>query len=193
MLIKNSIEDFINLLASDSPTPGGGSVASLANALSAALLNMFCQISLKTITDEDKDLFSKLSAEIKEILQKSKHLIDEDANAFDEVMKAFKLPKDTESEKEHKKKEIQNALYKACLVPLENMKLSISLIEIAKEINNKGNQNAISDYKSAIHIAKAAYKCAKENVLINLDSIKDMEKKQIIINELKNFDLNNMG
>ncbi len=193
MLIKNSIEDFINLLASDSPTPGGGSVASLANALSAALLNMFCQISLKTITDEDKDLFSKLSAEIKEILQKSKHLIDEDANAFDEVMKAFKLPKDTESEKEHRKKEIQNALYKACLVPLENMKLSISLIEIAKEINNKGNQNAISDYKSAIHIAKAAYKCAKENVLINLDSIKDMEKKQIIINELKNVDLNNMG
>lgn len=185
MLVRNTIDEFINLLASDSPTPGGGSVAALSNALSAALLHMYCQISIKTAIDEEKDLFIKLLAEIKDILNKAKTLIDEDANAFDEVMKAFKLPKETDSEKEIRKREIQDALYKAAVVPLENMKIAVYLMEIADEINERGNKNAISDYKSAIYIAKAAYQLAKENVLINLESLKDEEKKRMILEELK--------
>lgn len=185
MLVRNTIDEFINLLASDSPTPGGGSVAALSNALSAALLHMYCQISIKTATDEEKDLFIKLLAEIKDILNRAKTLIDEDANAFDEVMKAFKLPKETDSEKEIRKREIQDALYKAAVVPLENMKIAVYLMEIADEINERGNKNAISDYKSAIYIAKAAYQLAKENVLINLESLKDEEKKRMILEELK--------
>ena len=189
MLIKNTIENFINLLASESPTPGGGSVAGLANVLSAALLHMFCQISIKTATDEEKELFSKLTAELKEIIEKSKILIDEDAAAFDAVMTAFKLPKQTESEKEVRKQQIQNALFKAAEVPLENMKISVALIEIAEEINERGNKNAISDYRSAIYMAKAAYQCAKENVLINIESIKDEGKKQTIFDELKKIEL----
>jgi len=183
-----NIEEFLNTLASDQPTPGGGSVAGLANCLSAALLNMFCKISLKTTTDEEKELFTKLLAETKDIYTKVKTLIDADAKAFDKVVETFKLPKITEQEKEFRKQKIQDAFYEASLVPLENVQCSIELLEILSEIDGKGNQNAYSDYKCAIYLAKAAYQCARENVLINVQSLKDENKKNQLLAELKIFE-----
>jgi len=187
MLLEMKLEEFLNLLASDLPTPGGGSVAGLANALSAALLQMFCKISLKSANEEEQELFQKIIAETKEILKKVSAYIDEDAKAFDKVMAAYKLPKDTEQEKENRRIKIQEALYEAALIPLENAKYAVKLIEISKELEGKGIQAALSDFKSAIYMARAAYKCAKENVLINLDSLKDEEKKKYLLDELNNL------
>lgn len=180
-----NMEEFLNTLASDQPTPGGGSVAGLANCLSATLVKMFCKISLKTAKDDEKELFSKLHAETKDIYNKAKTLIDEDAKAFDKVIDAFKLPKITDQEKEIRKQTIQEAFYQAALVPLENIKCSIELLEILSEMDGKGSQNAASDAKCAMFMAKAAYQCARENVLINLESLKDENKKNQLLSELK--------
>lgn len=184
MLINMKLVEFLNVLASELPTPGGGSVAGLANCLSAALLQMFCKISLKNANEEEYELFEKILAETKEIFKKVIAFIDEDAKAFDKVMAAYKLPKDTEQEKEIRRNKIQEALYEAAMIPLENAKYASKLIEISKELEGKGTLSALSDWKCAIHIAEAAFKCAKENVLINLESIKDEEKKIYITSEL---------
>lgn len=192
MLLEMKLEEFLHLLASDLPTPGGGSVAGLANSLSAALLQMFCKISLKSANEEEQELFQKIIAETKEILKKVSSYIDEDAKAFDKVMAAYKLPKDTEQEKETRRIKIQEALYEAALIPLENAKYAVKLIEISKELQGKGIQGALSDWKCAIYMAKAAFECAKENVLINLDSLKDEEKKKYLVDELSNLSIEGM-
>ncbi|OGF58397.1 MAG: hypothetical protein A2Y62_15010 [Candidatus Fischerbacteria bacterium RBG_13_37_8] len=188
MFIKNTIEEFLTTLASEQPTPGGGSVAGLANCLSASLLLMFCKLSIKNTNDEDKELFTKLLAETKDVMEHAKILIDKDADAFDNVIDAFKLPKITDTEKQLRTEKIQDAFYHAALVPLENIKISSDLLEITEEISSKGNQNALSDFKCAIYLAKAAYQCARENVLINLESIKNQEKKNHILQELHIFE-----
>jgi methenyltetrahydrofolate cyclohydrolase len=185
MLITMNIEEFLNTLSSEQPTPGGGSVAGLANCLSASLLQMFCKISQKTAQDDEKELFTKLAAETKDIFDKVKLLIDEDAKAFDNVINAFKLPKITDQEKDIRKQKIQDAFYEAALVPLDNIRYSVELLDVLSEVEGKGSINAMSDYKCAIYMAKAAYQCALENVLINLESLKDESKKNQILAELK--------
>ena len=166
---KYDLNKFTAELASDSPTPGGGSVAGLSASLSASLIEMVVNLT-------DDNSLNKYNDELSSKRKEALDLIDKDAESFNKVMSAFKMPKNTDEEKKKRKEAIQNGLYKASLTPLETMKLALKLMELARKIIEKGNPNAISDIGVAGFMGISALKGAYLNVLINTQSLKDKEK-----------------
>ena len=173
-LVSMKLSSFISELASSSPAPGGGSVAALSGALGAALASMVCNLTV------GKEKYLKFQNEIKEVLKKSESLrkdltklIDKDTQAFNDLMKAFKLPKETEKQMEVRSKAIQEGYKIAAGVPLETAETSQEILDLAKVVAEKGNQNSITDAAISAIMAKAGVDAAILNVKINLKSIKD--------------------
>ncbi|MFO7815331.1 MAG: cyclodeaminase/cyclohydrolase family protein [Halanaerobiales bacterium] len=166
-----SLKEFNNKLASDSPTPGGGSVAGLSAALAASLASMVVNLT------KNKEL-DKYSEELEENIEFALELIDKDALSFNKVMDAFKMKKESEREKEERQKAIQIALYDASLTPMETIKLSKNILEIIVEVAEKGNKNAVSDAGVGALMALASVKSAAYNVYINTDSLKNENKAE---------------
>ncbi|HKZ22199.1 MAG TPA: glutamate formimidoyltransferase [candidate division Zixibacteria bacterium] len=171
---KSSLFDFIDEVASSSPAPGGGSVAALVGSLGAALSSMVCNLTI------GKKKYAQYESELKEILESSEQLrrnleelIVRDQESFNQVMSAYKLPKNTATEQKRQKEIFQEALKRACLVPLEVMEKTAEILEISHILAVKGNQNAISDVATAVQIAGAASESAWYNVKINMKSIED--------------------
>jgi len=184
-LVEMKISEFIEELSSDSPAPGGGSVAALSGALSAALSSMVCNLTIgkekyKDVEYDMENILERLQNIRKRLLE----IIDEDTKAFNQVMDAFKLPKNTEEEKKVRKEKIQEALKKAALVPLETARLCAEIIEISKEVAEKGNKNSITDAGVSMIMADAGLKSAILNVKINLKSIEDEKFVDSLIYEL---------
>jgi methenyltetrahydrofolate cyclohydrolase len=176
MLTSKSVTEFLDELASNSPAPGGGSIAALAGALSAGLTSMVCRLTI------GKKKYADVQSEMEKILLDSEALrsrltllIDDDTTAFNEVMAAFALPKESPDQQQLRSDAIQAATKKASLVPLEVMRLSASAASLAKAVAEKGNTNSITDAGVACLSARTAYTGAMMNVLINLSSIKDQE------------------
>ena len=175
-LVSMKIGGFLSELASDSPAPGGGSVAALAGSLGASLSSMVCNLTI------GKEKYADVQLEIKDTLKKSEQLrkeliklIDEDTEAFNDVMKAFKMPKETEEQKEKRKQAIQKGYKTAAKVPLETAKVCEKILDIAMVVAKKGNKNSITDAAVSALMAQAGVKSAILNVKINLGSIKDDE------------------
>ena len=175
MLMDKTVRDFVFELASDSPAPGGGSAAALAGCLGTALTAMVCNLSL----DETK--YKDVLPEIQEIRQQADSLlsklvnaVDEDAQAFNEVMDAYKLPKATEEEKATRLAKIQQAMKKAASLPLEVSASCLEALKLSGRILPLGNPNAASDAAVAGLMAYAAIQGALYNVKINLGFIKDV-------------------
>ena len=192
-LVSMKIGGFLSELASDSPAPGGGSVAALAGSLGAALSSMVCNLTI------GKEKYADVQLEIKDTLKKSEQLrkeliklIDEDTEAFNDVMKAFKMPKETEEQKEKRKQAIQKGYKTAAKVPLETAKTCEKILDIAMVVAEKGNKNSITDAAVSALMAQAGVKSAILNIKINLGSIKDdefVERISFEIDELqKNAD-----
>jgi len=166
------LRDFLSELASDSPTPGGGSVAALAGSLAAALNSMVCNLTV------GKKKYSDVEDDVRAVLAKTEplrlellELIDEDAAAFDKFMVAMRLPKETEAEKAARKEAMQSALVDAATIPLVVMEKCVEVASLARETAVKGNTNAVSDAGVAALMARAGAHAARLNVLINLGSI----------------------
>ena len=187
-LRKLTVEGFINETASSSPAPGGGSIASLNAASSAALITMVANLTL------GKEKYAAVEGDMKEVAAKAGALkddflalIDEDSNAFNKIMAAFKLPKDTDEAKKARSAAIQEATKGAALVPFKVGQKANELFALAEEVITKGNQNAITDGAVAAMNARAAVRGAFLNVKINLGSIKDglfvedLQKKMVEI------------
>ncbi len=173
-LVSMKLSSFISELASSSPAPGGGSVAALSGALGAALASMVCNLTV------GKEKYLKFQNEIKEVLKKSESLrkeltklIDKDTQAFNDLMKAFRLPKETEKQLEVRSKAIQEGYKIAAGVPLETAKTSQEILDLAKVVAEKGNQSSITDAAISAIMAKTGVDAAILNVKINLKSIKD--------------------
>lgn len=173
-LRKLTVEGFIDETASSSPAPGGGSIAALNAASSAALITMVANLTL------GKEKYAAVEGDMKEVAAKAGALkddflalIDEDSNAFNKIMAAFKLPKDTDEAKKARSAAIQEATKGAALVPFKVGQKANELFALAEEIITKGNQNAITDGAVAAMNARAAVRGAFLNVKINLGSIKD--------------------
>ena len=173
-LRKLTVEGFINETASSSPAPGGGSIAALNAASSAALITMVANLTL------GKEQYAAVEGDMKEVAAKAGALkddflalIDEDSNAFNKIMAAFKLPKDTDEAKKARSAAIQDATKGAALVPFKVGQKANELFALAEEVITKGNQNAITDGAVAAMNARAAVRGAFLNVKINLGSIKD--------------------
>ena len=174
MLKELSVKDFIYETASDSPAPGGGSVAALSAASSAALIEMVANLTLgkkgyEEVSSQMEDV-KKVSGKYKE---KFINYIDEDSDSFNKIMAAFKLPKDTDEQKAERTKVIQEAFKGAATVPLNVGKDAFALMQLAQTVVLKGNQNAVTDGAVAAMQARTAVHGAFYNVKINLGSIKD--------------------
>lgn len=181
-LVTLSVQSFTDLTASEAPAPGGGSISALCGSLAAALTAMVGNLSSSKRGWEDQLKYFSDNAYncqlIKQLLLKK---VDEDTQAFEKVMEAFALPKNTEEEKKTRSKAIQNASIYALDVPLSVMELSNSIFPFIENMIEKGNPNSLSDVGVAALCAKTAVLGAHMNVLINASSIKD---KQLLSEKL---------
>jgi formiminotetrahydrofolate cyclodeaminase len=176
MLTKKSVEEFLNELASNSPAPGGGSVAALAGALGSALTAMVCNLTIgKKKYASVEDEIKKVLEQIEPLRKKFILLIDKDTDTFNKVMEAYGLPKDSDEQKALRSAAIQSATKEATLVPLEVMKHCVDALALAKTIAEKGNANSITDAGVGALMLHAAVEGAALNVKINLTGIMDAE------------------
>lgn len=171
---NQSVQAFLDELASAAPTPGGGGAAALVGAMGAALAGMVCNLTI------GKEKFAGVEPQMKEILAKTEYLraqltamMAEDVDAFDGVMAAYRLPKATDEEKAARTAAIQEASKKATLVPLAAARACAEVIDLCRPTAEMGNPNVVSDAGVAVLCAQAGLKSAALNVLINLGAIKD--------------------
>ncbi|MBP1735144.1 MAG: cyclodeaminase/cyclohydrolase family protein [Deltaproteobacteria bacterium] len=174
MLVDLPIKTFLEKVASGDPVPGGGSVSALCGALSAALAEMVARLTVgKT---NDKAIEAKMS-EIMDTASKMRVAfaedVDRDTTAYAAVMKAYKMPKETDQEKKERQNAIQEALKEASRVPLEVAEMGIRLLGFAENLVREGNQNAITDAAVSALMARSAIIGALYNARINLLSIRD--------------------
>jgi formiminotetrahydrofolate cyclodeaminase len=176
MLTTRPVNQFLDELASPSPAPGGGSVAALAGALGAALTSMVCNLTI------GKKKYAGVQEEMKTILAQSEDLrtkftglVEKDTDAFNKVMEAFSLPKDTEPQIALRRAAINEATKEATLIPLEVMKHCIDAMALAQEVAANGNPNSVSDAGVSALLLHAACEGAALNVRINLSSLADSE------------------
>jgi methenyltetrahydrofolate cyclohydrolase len=185
MLIEETLQGFLDEVASDSPAPGGGSVSALSGAMGAALGAMVCRLTIgKKGYEAVKDQMSKYMAELDDQKKALTLLIDMDTDAFCKLMNAFKLAKSTDDEKAVRSRAIQEATKEAIKVPLETCRKCLKVVELCDPIAQKGNTNSITDVGCAALMARAGLEGAAMNVRINLSSIKDEEFKSKVQSEL---------
>jgi glutamate formiminotransferase/formiminotetrahydrofolate cyclodeaminase len=187
-LVSMKLNGFLSELASNSPAPGGGSVAALSGALGCALGSMVCNLTI------GKEKYADVQDEIKNILKKSEKLrkkltdlIDKDTEAFNDVMKAFKMSKETDEQKKKRSNAIQEGYKKAANVPLDTARTCESILDLSIVIAKKGNQNSITDAAVSGLMAQAGVESAILNVRINLSSIKDEKYVEKISGEIENL------
>ncbi len=186
MLKDMTVEGFIQELASDSAAPGGGSAACLAGALGASLGAMVSRLTIgKKGYEAVESFFQEKIVELDVLHKELTELIDTDANAFNGVMAAFKLPKTTDEEKSARSAKIQEEYKVAALVPMTTVRTCKKVLDILLEIGTKGNKNALSDVAVGALNALSGLKGAALNVEINLPSIKDESFKSEMVKELE--------
>jgi len=166
------IKRFLEKLSSAAPTPGGGSASALAGALSASLVLMTAGLSLKKGKMKERELRG-INKEVSGIQKRLFRAIEEDAQSYEAVLKAFRLPKSTERERLIRTKAIQKAFRGATMTPQLVCHHSIQLLEYSKILILKGNPNAISDVGVAAYLADTALKGGMLNIGINLRPVGD--------------------
>ncbi|TZE80708.1 cyclodeaminase/cyclohydrolase family protein [Calorimonas adulescens] len=176
MLIEKSCKEFVEVLASKEPVPGGGGAAALVGAIGMALGNMVGNLTV------GKEKYKDVEEEVKGIMEEATvlqerllALVDRDAECFKEVAEVYKMPKGTESEKKARDEAMQVALKRACTVPLDIMKNTGEAIRLQRRLADIGSKLAISDVGVGVLCLKAALLGGKLNVDINLKDIKDEE------------------
>ncbi len=189
MFIEKSLKDYISDVSGGAPTPGGGSVSALAGSLGAALTSMVGNLTVgkkayDALEEETKKAMDTSMDEIQKLIVRLEEIVDEDTKAFDEVMAAFKLPKETEEDKKARSEAIQAGTKTALEVPLECAKECFEVLKLQEVFAEYGNVNAITDVGVGALLAYAGVEGALFNVKINLASIKDEEYKEKIEKEV---------
>jgi Methenyl tetrahydrofolate cyclohydrolase len=174
MLINLSINDFLEKTAGSDPVPGGGSVSAFCGSLSAALGKMVANLTIgrKKYLDKEEQM-KELSETFNSYLRNFTQAIDADSDAYNEVFNAFKLPKETDKEKQFRNDKIQEATKFAAEVPLSVAQNACKIMDIIEEVAKNGNQNAVTDACVAMMCARTAVLGALLNVRINLSSLAD--------------------
>ncbi|KQC08911.1 MAG: formiminotransferase-cyclodeaminase [Candidatus Cloacimonas sp. SDB] len=173
-LVNMTLSEFADDLSSDSPAPGGGSVAALCSAISGSLTAMVSNLTFNKKGYEKVWKETKALAEKgQDIKERSLYAIDKDTQAFYAMMDAVKLPKKTEKEQKIRDQAIQDSTRNAILVPLETLEIAFEAVQLAENIASIGNKNALSDAGVAAITANAAAKSAYLNIQINMPGIED--------------------
>lgn len=181
-LVNLSLQEFANETASESPAPGGGSIAAYMGSLGISLATMVANLSAhKRAWDDRWKEFSAWAEKGQKIKDELLYLVDEDTNAFNKIMEAFSLPKSSEQEVKFRSEAIQNATKYATEVPLKTMILAYSSFPIIKAMAEIGNPNSISDAGVGALCARSAVIGAYMNVRINAAELKDEAFKKEIL------------
>jgi formiminotetrahydrofolate cyclodeaminase len=188
MLVELSVAEFSQVLGSNSPAPGGGSVAALSGTLGADLVSMVCRLSI------GRKGLEPFEGELEEALEGAQSLsqsllrrVDLDTEAFNGVMAGFKMPKETDDEKAARREAIQAAYKEAVQSPLGIARECLGVLRLAKKLVGKSNPNTLSDLGVASQQAYAGLEGAIMNVNINLPSIKDGGFVARIVSETSTF------
>ncbi|MDO8686152.1 MAG: cyclodeaminase/cyclohydrolase family protein [Clostridiales bacterium] len=175
MVDKNFIE-FIDILASASPVPGGGGASALVGAIGTALGSMVGNLTLgkkkyENVQEDIRTILSKADELQKELLS----LVDKDAEVFEPLSRAYGMPRNTPEEKALRDGVMEDALKLACTVPFEIMEKAVAAISLHEELAEKGTKLAISDVGVGVLFCKSALMGASLNVYINTSLMKDKE------------------
>ncbi len=168
--------EFVDLLASDAPAPGGGSAAALEGALGAALTAMVCGLTVgKKKYAEFQELAESAQAKATDLKARFVDVMDRDTEAFNVVSAAFGMPKETDEEKAARSAAIQKGLEGCTKTPFEMMELAVETLELTASILGKSNDSAASDLGVSALSLRSAIQGAWLNVLINIGSLKNKE------------------
>ena len=174
MLTDLKISDFLEQTASGTPVPGGGSVSALSAALGAGLAEMVANLTVgKKGYEGVADEMQKISEAARNLRQKLTAEVENDSNAYNGVLAAFKLPKTTAEETEKRSQAIQEAMKNAARVPMGVAFDALEVMDLAEKVIRSGNRNAVSDGAVGAMMARTALLGAIFNVKINLASVKD--------------------
>ncbi len=193
MELTKSIKNYLEELSSASPTPGGGNVSAFSGSIACSLGIMVCNLTI------GKKKYAEAEEEMKVIKSKLESLNDcfielaaKDNYAFDKVMEAIKLPKETDEQKKLRAEKIEEATFAAAVVPSEVIDTCRQALPYLQKIAEKGNQNSVSDSGVALSLLAAASEGAYMNVLINCSSLTNkalgnefIKKSEIICEEIK--------
>jgi len=185
-LLKLNLRQFCNETLSDSPAPGGGSVAALMGALGVSLGGMVANLSAgKRGWDDKLKYFSDWAVKAQQLKDELLFLVDEDTAAFNRVMDAFALPKDSAEEKAARSAAIQLATRYAAEVPLRVMETAFKSYQILGEMAEQGNPASISDVGVGVLAVRACIEGAAKNVRINLKGLKDEKLKSVLSDKVR--------
>jgi len=181
--------NFLDELAAPTPAPGGGSAAAYAGAMGAGLVAMVAGLTIgkKKYAEVEAEM-QATCAQAEELRKELTHAVEEDAAAFEAVMKAFKLPKESEDQQKARTAAIQRATLDAAHVPLQSVKNAVKVMELALRCVQVGNLNTISDAASALSMARAAAVAASYNVRINVSSLPEKSAGEALLKELNDLE-----
>jgi formiminotetrahydrofolate cyclodeaminase len=175
-VLSNSVGNFAELVASGTATPGGGSVSAYCGVLSASLGQMVCNLTIgKQKYAEAEPRLKEVKSELERLGARMRELIAEDAASFEAVLRAYRLPKETDAQRTERGAKIQIALRGAVDVPFETAQRGFEVLRLLGELADIGNPNALSDVAVGAELAQVAVRGASYNVGANLDSIADRE------------------
>ncbi len=181
MTEEKKICEYLEVLSSKAPVPGGGGASALAGALGNALGQMVVNLTV------GKKKYAEVEEEMQEYLERLKtmqqeflHLSDRDAEVFAPLAECYRLPSATPEEKKHKETVMEEKLLDASLVPVEIMEKALELLEILDVLADKGSRMAVSDVGVAVQFTRTALLGAVMNVYINTKSMKNREKAEEI-------------
>lgn len=173
-LIELKMNEYLDVLLSDAPAPGGGSVSALAGAQGAALLSMVCDLTTaKEKFADDHELCRDIRKRAGELYESFAKAIDEDTEAFNLVAAAFKMPKETDEEKAARKQAIADGTLEATKVPFHVMEMAAEGLSLAEKLQGHYNSNCDSDYGVGVLNFMTCMRGAWLNVKINLPGVKD--------------------
>lgn len=177
---------FLDRLASGKPTPGGGAAAAHTGAVAAALVAMVARLTIgKKGYEEVADRMREIADSAESLRGQLEKDVEQDVEAFNQVMRAYRLPKDTPAQEMDRSQAIEDAMHGAALVPLQVADAATAALELSAEVAEAGNVNAISDAGSAGAMARAALQSASLNVRTNAASVKDKAAAQVWLDQLE--------
>ena len=179
MMLEQKTTDFLEVLSSAAPVPGGGGASAAVGAFASALGMMVANLTIgkKKYADVEAEIIERKERLL--VLQKKLiELTDKDAEAFEPLSKAYGRPKETKEQIEEKERVMEKALYEASIVPLEIMKTVSEVMDELKALGEKGSRIAISDVGVAVLFARAALEGASLNIYINTRLMKDREQAE---------------
>ena len=179
MLLVQKTTEFLETLSSSAPVPGGGGASATVGAFAAALGMMVANLTVgkKKYAEVEEEVIG-IRGKLEEFRDRLVTLVDQDAESFAPLAKAYGLPKETEEQKSEKERVMETALYDASIVPLQIMETVFEAMKCLKILGEKGSRLAVSDVGVGILFAEAALEGASLNVFINTNMMKNNEQAE---------------